>query len=132
LQSPTQWDDIYYRLSSSDFKDSRWSCKNFGLQKVADVKSALKWVESHDTTRYNINSIATAKLGAVVVGALGGKKAKVHPQDFLPFDPKDIKTNSGPTDETVITIGKLLKEGKLPTRVIGLLSDEIKRSTTRK
>jgi hypothetical protein len=92
----------------------------------------LKWIETSDTTRYNINSLATAKLGAVVVSALGGKKAKVHPQDFLPFDPKDIKTNSGPTEETVTTIGKLLKEGKLPTRVIGLLSDEIKRSTTRK
>ncbi len=36
--------------------------------------TALKWLENHDITKYNIGSIATAKLGTVVVGALGGKK----------------------------------------------------------
>jgi hypothetical protein len=40
-----------------------------------DVVTALKWLERHDITKYNINSISTAKLGTVVVGALGGKKA---------------------------------------------------------
>jgi hypothetical protein len=73
----TKWDEIYFRLNASDFRDRRWEGNNFGKQRVQDVVAALKWLERHDITKYNINSISTAKLGTVVVGALGGKKARV-------------------------------------------------------
>ena len=62
---------------------------------MKDVVAALKWLENHDITKYNISSIATAKLGTVVVGALGGKKAKVSADDFLQFDTRRIKVDTG-------------------------------------
>jgi hypothetical protein len=73
LKSLTKWDEIYFRLNASDFKDRRWDASNFGKQRVKDVVIALKWLEKYDITKYNINSISTAKLGTVVVGALGEK-----------------------------------------------------------
>jgi hypothetical protein len=76
LKSLTKWDEIYFRLNASDLKDRRWEASNFGKQRVKDVVVALKWLEKYDITKYNINSISTAKLGTVVVGRLGREEGK--------------------------------------------------------
>lgn len=117
---------MYFRLSSSDYKDDRWNAANFGKQKVADVKAALKYLEKHDVTKYNIQSIAVAKLGAMAAMMMGGKKAKAKPDDFLPFDTKSIKKNTGVTDESLTVLAKLMKEKMMDGRLIALLVDEIK------
>lgn len=88
-------------------------------------------MENHDITKYNINSIATAKLGTVVVGALGGKKAKVSADDFLPFDTRRLKKQNGMTDESLGVLQRLMRTRRLDGRVIGLLADELKTASTR-
>ena len=93
--------------------------------------TALKWLENHDITKYNINSIATAKLGTVVVGALGGKKAKVSADDFLPFDTRRLKKQNGMTDESLGVLQRLMRTRRLDGRVISLLADELKTASTR-
>jgi hypothetical protein len=127
----TQWDEIYFRLSSSDYKDPRWQAENFGLQRSQDVIKALKWIEKQDINKYNFNSVATAKLGTVVVGALAGKKAKTSPEDFLPFDTRMLKKDTGVTDASLGVLMQLLKTRKLDGRIIGMLSDEIKNASSR-
>ena len=93
--------------------------------------TALKWLENHDITKYNINSIATAKLGTVVVGALGGKKARVSADDFLPFDTRRLKKQNGMTDESLGVLQRLMRTRRLDGRVIALLADELKTASTR-
>lgn len=126
LKNVTPWNDLYFRLSSSDYKDDRWSSKNFGRQKVEDVKKAINFIEKQDLLRYNINSVATAKLGAMVAGALGGKKSRIQPNDFLPFDAKSVKKEGGLTDESMIVLRQLMKTRKMDGRVIALMADDIK------
>ena len=98
---------------------------------MKDVVAALKWLENHDITKYNISSIATAKLGTVVVGALGGKKAKVSADDFLPFDTRRLKKQNGMTDESLGILQRLMRTRRLDGRVIALLADELKTASTR-
>ena len=93
--------------------------------------TALKWLENHDITKYNISSIATAKLGTVVVGALGGKKARVSADDFLPFDTRRLKKQNGMTDESLGILQRLMRTRRLDGRVIALLADELKTASTR-
>ena len=127
----TKWDEIYFRLNASDLKDRRWDGSSFGKQRVKDVIAALKWLEKHDITKYNIHSISTAKLGTVVVGALGGKKARVSVDDFLPFDTKKIKKENGLSDESLAVLQRLMRSRKMDGRVIGLLADELKTASSR-
>jgi hypothetical protein len=88
-------------------------------------------LENHDVVKYNISSIATAKLGTVVVGALGGKKTKVSADDFLPFDTRRIKKQNGMTDESLGVLQRLMRTRRLDGRVIALLADELKTASTR-
>jgi hypothetical protein len=127
----TKWDEIYFRLNASDLKDRRWDGSSFGRQRVQDVITALKWLEKHDITKYNIHSISTAKLGTVVVGALGGKKARVSVDDFLPFDTKKIKKENGLSDESLAVLQRLMRSRKMDGRVIALLVDELKSASSR-
>ncbi len=91
----------------------------------------MKWLEKHDVAKYNINSISTAKLGTVVVGALGGKKAKVSVDDFLPFDTKRIKKDTGISDESIGILQKLMRTRKMDGRVIALLAEDLKAASVR-
>jgi hypothetical protein len=122
----TNWNEIYFRLASSDFHDPRWHANQFGRQSLKDVQRALKYLEKHDVAKYNVQSIAIAKFGAMAAVMMGGKKSKVKPEDFLPFDSKTIKKDSGLTDESLIVLQKLMKTRKMDGRVIALLADEMK------
>jgi hypothetical protein len=131
LASLTPWNDIYFRLSASDFKDERWQARHFAKQRVSDVQAALKYLEKHDSTKYNASSIATAKLATVVVGALAGKKARAKPSDFLPFDTSQTDKGAGPTDASLMVLRKLVSSRRLDGRLIGTLAEEIKQASSR-
>jgi len=126
LKNITPWNEIYFRLSSSDFKDERWSAGQFGKQKIADVKAALKYLDKHDIAKYNIQSAAIAKLGTMVAGMMAGKKSKIKPDDFLPFDTKQLKKEGGVADESLRVFQRLMKQRIMDGRVIALLADELK------
>ena len=118
-------------MSASDFKDERWSAKHFGRQRISDVKAALKYLEKHDVSKYNIQSVAVAKLGTMAAGMMGGKKSKVKPDDFLPFDTKQIKKDNGVTDKSLMVLQRLMKSRVMDGRVIALLAEEIKAFSSR-
>jgi hypothetical protein len=131
LKSLTNWNELYFRLVSSDFNDERWTAANFAKQPVADVKAALKYLEKHDIAKHNINSIAIAKLGTMVAGMINGKKSQVKPTDFLPFDAKFIEKEQGITPQSIAVLHRLLKTKKMDGRVVGMLADEIKTASMR-
>lgn len=126
-----KWDDIHFRLNSCSYNDERWSAKNFGGQRVSDVNAALSWIEKHDVAKYNLESISIAKLGSFVAGSLGGKKTRISPQDFLPFDTRKIRTENGITDKSIEVLRRLMKTQAMDGRVIGLLADELKSASSR-
>lgn len=101
------------------------------MQRTKDVLAALKFLERHDTNKANIESISVAKMATMVAGALAGKKSSVTPDDFLPFDTRRIKKESGITDESVMILKKLLKTRKVDPRLLASLADEIKSASTR-
>jgi hypothetical protein len=126
-----KWDDIYFRLNASDLRDERWSAKNFGGQRISDVNGALSWLEKHDIAKYNLGSISIAKLGCFVAGSLAGKKTKISPQDFLPFDTRKIKTENGMSDASMKVLQRLMKTQKMDGRVIASLAEELKMASLR-
>lgn len=126
-----KWDDIHFRLNSCSYNDERWSAKNFGGQRVSDVNAALSWIEKHDVAKYNLESISIAKLGSFVAGSLGGKKTRISPQDFLPFDTRKIRTENGITDKSVEVLRRLMKTKAMDGRVIALLAEELKSASSR-
>lgn len=101
------------------------------MQSVNDVMAAIKFLEQHDITRYNIASISTAKLGTVVVGALGGKKANVSAEDFLPFDTRKTKNDTGVSEESLQVLKTLMKTKRLDSRLVSTLAPEIKMASNR-
>ena len=62
---------------------------------------------------------------------MGGKKSKVKPEDFLPFDSKRIKKEDGVTDESLQVLQELMKSRVMDGRVIALLAEEIKAFSSR-
>jgi hypothetical protein len=122
----TDWNEIYFRLSASDFSDRRWHADQFGLQPLSDVKRALKYLDRHDIAKYNVSSVAVAKLGTMAAGMMAGKKSKVKPEDFLPFDTKQLKKDDGVSDASLIVLQRLMKTRRMDGRVIALLADELK------
>jgi len=83
-------------------------------------------------SKYNVQSVAVAKLGAMAAGMLGGKKSKVKPNDFLPFDSNQMKKEDGVTDASLVVLQRLMKTRRMDGRIIGLLADELKSFSGRK
>ena len=106
--------------------DPRWNADQFGKQPLDDVQRALKYLDKHDIAKYNVQSIAIAKLGTMVAGMMAGKKSKIKPEDFMPFDSKSLQKESGLTDASMIVFQRLMKTRKMDGRVIALLADEMK------
>lgn len=101
------------------------------MQRTKDVLAALKFLERHDMTLANVQSISVSKMAAMVAQALGGKKVTVTPQDFLPFDTRKMRKDSGITEESSSILRKLLRTRKVDSRLLAALADEIKAASMR-
>jgi len=75
--------------------------------------------------KYNVQSVAIAKLGTMVAGMMAGQKSKVKPEDFMPFDLNALKKQSGVTDESLIILRRVMKTRKIDGRVIALLAEDL-------
>ncbi len=126
LKGLTDWNELYFRLSASDFNDRRWHADQFGRQPLSDIKRALKYLDKHDVAKYNVQSVAIAKLGTMAAGMMAGRKSKVKPEDFLPFNTKALQKDSGITDASLVVLQRLMKSRKMDGRVIALLADDLK------
>lgn len=101
------------------------------MQKLDDVKKAFAFLEKRDINDYNVKSVAIAKLGTVVVGALGGKKAKASVDDFLPFDTRKIKKDNGISNESLDVFRRLMKTKRLDGRLIAVMAEDLKNASLR-
>lgn len=80
---------------------------------------------------HNAQSMSTAKLCMVVMGALGGKNINATVDDFLPFDTRKIKKENGITDSSLQILRRLMKTQKLDGRLLALLADDLKAAFNR-
>jgi hypothetical protein len=60
-----------------------------------------------------VSSVAVAKLGTMAAGMMAGKKSKIKPEDFLPFDTKKLKKEDGVTDESLTVLQRLMKTKRM-------------------
>jgi hypothetical protein len=66
-----------------------------------------------------------------VVQGLAGKKANVTADDFLPYDTRKIKKDTGVSDESMQVLKRLMKTRKLDARLFSTLANEIKMASMR-
>ncbi|AGN30521.1 hypothetical protein SXAG_00074 [Synechococcus phage S-CBS4] len=93
--------------------------------------AALKFLERHDHTQYNLHSLSVAKMATMVAHALGGKKVSLTADDFLPFDTRRLKKETGITEESIIVLKRLMKTRRMDTRIISMLAEELKNASMR-
>tara|TARA_B100001094_G_C18195096_1_gene810238 strand:+ start:6922 stop:7119 length:198 start_codon:yes stop_codon:yes gene_type:complete len=62
---------------------------------------------------------------------LAGKKANVTADDFLPYDTRKIKKDTGVSDESMRVLKQLMRTRKLDPRLFSTLANEIKMASMR-
>jgi hypothetical protein len=119
----TDWTDIYCRIAALGLSDPLFHASNFKRVPIRLIVALLNYQVKDKKQTINAQSISTAKLGMVVIGALAGKKAKTSIADFLPFeseaDPSDMQQS------TVDALKWALKNEKLPPVIVGLIGVEL-------
>ena len=98
---------------------------------MKDVLAALKFLERHDHTQYNLQSLSVAKMATMVAHALGGKKVSLTADDFLPFDTRKLKKETGITQESTDVLRRLMRTRRMDARVVSMLAEELKHSSMR-
>lgn len=114
---------MYCQLAELQLSDPLFHAENFNRVPVSLIYDLLE--NHHKTVRLQVNaySVSTAKLGATVVSALGGKQAKVKLDDFLPYPRED--SNDRLSDSTRDAITWALKTQHLPAQVVAMLGSEL-------
>ncbi|AEX56000.1 hypothetical protein S-CBS4_gp033 [Synechococcus phage S-CBS4] len=70
-------------------------------------------------------------MATMVAHALGGKKVSLTADDFLPFDTRRLKKETGITEESIIVLKRLMKTRRMDTRIISMLAEELKNASMR-
>lgn len=125
---PTDWNEIYLTLASSDLHDPRFYADSFGMQPTRHVYKALEFALERERDRTNAHSTATARLGQVVQIAASMGKAKAKITDFLPYEIKKQSNEPRISSDAAATIRRLIKGHQLPLSVAAILVDDIKNS----
>ena len=119
----TDWTEIYCRIAVLGLSDPLLHASNFNRVPIRLIVALLNYQAKEKKQTINAQSISTAKLGMVVIGALAGKKAKASINDFLPFE---SETNpSGMQQSTIDALKWALKNEKLPPVIVGLIGVEL-------
>lgn len=114
---------MYCQLAELKLSDPLFHAENFAR---APVRLIYDLLENHQKTikaQTNAYSASTAKLGTVVVAALGGKQSKVKLDDFLPYPREDSADRLADTTRDAVTWA--LKTQQLPSQVVAMLGSEL-------
>jgi hypothetical protein len=123
VDSSTDWVAVYCRLQYFAIADPLLQAGRFGKVPIKFLMACLKNLSKEHQQNANATSVASAKLGMVVISALGGKNAKAKVQDFLPFEmPKD---DTGLSTLTITAMKWALKNETLHPAVVGMLGAEL-------
>ena len=123
---PTDWNEIYLTLASSELHDPRFYADSFGQQPVRQVFRALEFAMERERERTNAQSVATARLGQVVQVAASMGKAKAKMTDFLPYEIAKRTNEPRISAEADGTIRRLIKQREIPLSLASLLMEDLK------
>ena len=119
INQSTDWTDIYCRIASLGLSDPLFHASSFRRVPIRLIVALLNFQTKEKKQTINAQSISTAKLGLVVIGALAGKKANASLADFLPFESAADPT--GLQESTIEALKWVLKNEKLPPVIVGLI-----------
>lgn len=123
LRSATDWTFLYCQLAALNLPDPIFHASNFARLPVRLITDVLDNNARVSRMRTNANSVATAKMGAMVASALGGKGTQVKVSDFLPYELEDKE--DGPSDSTKNALKWALRTQKLPPVIVAMLGSEL-------
>lgn len=121
---------MFWTIASSGITDGRYSAANFSRCTVAEVVALQQFIDRQKRIQVNAESITTARLCLVVIGALSGKNASPpRLEHFLPYDVKDLarEPEAAMTPATARVAQRLIRARKLPLNVVSVLAEELKR-----
>lgn len=110
------WRSFYIQIQSAGISDPVFHWLNFGRLPLTLLEKMLKGIDQRDERLANYHSLATAQLGVLVGGFMGGD---FKLDDFIPFAKKD--TNKI-TKETAIAFRKVVKNNLIPDKVVQAFS----------
>lgn len=123
LNTATDWTFLYCQLAALNLPDPIFHASNFARLPVRLITDVLENGAKTARMRINANSVATAKMGAMVASALGGKGVKVKVNDFLPYemDSKEVSVS----EATKEVLKWAVKTQKLPAAIVAMVGSEL-------
>lgn len=123
LNTATDWPFLYCQLAALNLPDPIFHASNFARLPVRLITDVLENGAKTARMRINANSVATAKMGAMVASALGGKGVKVKVNDFLPYemDSKEVSVS----EATKEVLKWAVKTQKLPAAIVAMVGSEL-------
>lgn len=124
LLEPTNWDEIYYFIQSSNVSDPRYFSNNFDSQPVTILLNQIAAIHKRDKSIANSHSITTARCGLIFAGS-----DKLTEKDFLPFsdlfdsDNKSKKVTLSKSTARIFMDGA--NSGELAMKVVSAFSPYI-------
>lgn len=114
------WQSLYIQIQTAGITDPHYHWNNFGNVTIDLIETLLKGIAKRDIELANAMSASVSKMACHMLNSswFGGK---FELSDFLPFmidgqDPSKI------TKETAVAFRRLVKENKLPNKVIASAS----------
>lgn len=123
IDNDTNWASIYVRLLSFSIADPLFSAERFGKLPVKLLHVCMEQLSESQRELVNAQSISTAKLSSIVIGALGGKKTKVKMEELLPYEIK--RNDNGLKESTIAAMKWALKHETMPPAIIGMIGAEL-------
>jgi hypothetical protein len=108
---------------SFSIADPLFSAERFGRIPVKLLHICIRQLTENKQETINAQSIATAKLSSIVIGALGGKKTKVKMEELLPYEMK--RNDNGLKESTIAAMKWALKHEMMPPAIIGMIGAEL-------
>jgi len=123
LNSSTDWAVLYAQLIHLGITDPLFHAERLHKVPIKLLRAISEELAEQRQQSTNANSVAVAKLACLVYGALGGKKASVTLESFLPFE--KTAQSEGLKESTAAAIKWAVKHHKLPPAIVGMIGAEL-------
>ena len=117
------WTHVYCQLAALQLADPIFHASNFARIPTHLLWDILEHCSKRERTKTNADSMATAKLGTVVVSAVSTNSARVKVSDFLPYEME--AGDSSVSSETKEAMRWALRTKVLPRQIVAMLGAEL-------
>lgn len=128
------WQSLYIQIQTAGITDPHFHWNNFGNVTIGLIHDLIEGIAKRDMDIANSMSISVSKMACYMLNSswFGGK---FELSDFLPFVTNDTEKSdsTGITKSTAVAFRKLIKENRLPNKVITAASaymDDITKLTS--